>query len=69
MKQTIIRILKFVGIADLTMTTIFVTAMAIRARGAYIYYYEPNQVIFAAEVVLGLLGFVVGLVELVKMLR
>jgi len=52
-------IAKLVALAVVEAVTTVMTVMAIYSRGALIYYYEPNRLVLATEIVLGLFSVIV----------
>ncbi len=48
------------GVITLISFTLIMLSMAIASRGVYIYYYEPNKIIWIAEILLAIFGITVG---------
>jgi hypothetical protein len=49
-----------VGLASLIGFTSIIILISILSQGALIYYYEPNKIIWIAEVFLGTYGVIIG---------
>jgi len=61
-------IVEFVVIGILVCFTAIITAMAIIAGGALIYYYETNKIVYAFEVVSGVTATVLACVMMYERL-
>ena len=61
-------ILEIFGLTTLIAFTLVVVFMALLARGAYVYYYEPNKLVWLAEITLGLYGVLVGFKKIAEIL-
>jgi len=65
MKNVVLRdIADLVGLSALMAFTLVVTATAIAAKGALLYFYEPNRLIWILEVFLGIYGVTIGLLKI-----
>lgn len=65
MKNVALRdIADLVGLSALMAFTLVVTATAIAAKGALLYFYEPNRLIWILEVFLGIYGVTIGLLKI-----
>jgi len=53
--------MEFLGLASLVSFTSVIISISILSQGALIYYYEPNRIIWIAEVLLGICGVLVGI--------
>jgi len=62
-------IVEFATIGILVCFTMAVTIMAMINHGAFIYYYEPNWMVFAFEVVSGLTASALGIVMMFERLE
>lgn len=56
----IMKTVEFIGMSSLIGFTSVITALAVIGNGACIYFYEPNQLVLIAEVLLGGTGITVG---------
>ena len=56
--------MEFLGLASLVSFTSVIISISILSQGALIYYYEPNKIIWIAEVLLGICGVLVGIERL-----
>jgi len=52
------------GLAALIAFTLVTTAIAIAAKGALFYFYEPNRTIWILEVFLGIYGVTIGVMKI-----
>jgi len=52
---------ELLGLASLVAFTSVIISISVLSQGALIYYYEPNKIIWIAEVLLGICGVIVGI--------
>lgn len=55
------KFMEFLGLAILVAFTSVIISISILSQGALIYYYEPNKIVWIAEVLLGICGVIVGI--------
>lgn len=58
---TLITLIEIMGLSTLVFTTAIIISLSIISRGALIYYYEQNSIIWGSEVILGICGVMVGI--------
>jgi len=65
MRNVVLRdVADLIGLSALMAFTLVVTATAIAAEGALLYFYEPNKYIWILEILLGIYGVTIGMVKI-----
>ncbi|WP_048086027.1 hypothetical protein [Archaeoglobus veneficus] len=55
---------EILGFSVLVGFTLVVTVLAVLAQGALIHFYEPNKLVWAIEVILGIYGVTIGIIKI-----
>jgi len=66
MKSKLKDIAEIIGISSLIGFTAVTTGMAVISGGALIYFWEPNKMIWATEICMGVYGVITGFARICR---
>ncbi|RLI81755.1 hypothetical protein DRP07_06710 [Archaeoglobales archaeon] len=69
MKNVYKDIINIIGLSVLISFTVVMLSMAILAKGALIYFYEPNKWVWLIEVILGGFGVLIGFINMIDLIK